>query len=871
MGLIDLNGKNRVDAFSFDLQKVQDLTNMISCEVAVIGGGRWGKIITGILAGFQGISKIHLISNRNFENITEWVDEASYENQALKEKVLVDKYLDHVIENRAIESAFVVNSPHEHYDTTKRLLKAGKHVLAEKPFVLHTVQANELVTLAKEKNLVLAVGLEFMMASYIHHFRNIIKQHAMEAERVRITWHDLFKEQRHGVLKLPDMTVNVFTDIFPHILSILNVLFENKEARIKDISVLEGGGSTAIDLIYGTLPVTVSLSRIDKLAQRIIEVSGQDGRIFKLDFTKEPGEIQLDGEKIAEDDPYRPHLPRALDMELKLFLYETQEKQRKLPFLAEKTLGMVDIVEQGNMVISEKQKALINGYLFKKYPAEPDLEVIVALREYLLLKFLEADLVKSPKDEMGINFWTKKAFLLIHKLSYNPFTTQREALKELQITKDELIKLNAVLQKSPFAQSLILEYGFGVKYWENTIIPLIQSGIVNKNLRNEHSYPHRVGVYVGPYCMFSCSFCGRNPKARYETSTIHQGNELIKKMFQEAPKEDPYRFYISGGLEPLTNDGIGEIVKFASDIGFKLSLYTNGFMLTPPLLKSQPGLWNLDTLRISLYGTNEDSFFNVTKNRHGFKRIIQNAKDFLRLREAHRSSVKFGFNFIILPDSAEHVLEIAELIGRINTESGAGRKIDFLTLREDYSYAENNEPKSESRERLIDIFRKLEKRREKPDLQGLYIDYGYALYGASKGKMSPPLHMVKCSKIRPKGFPQISVVVDLLGDVYLYREAGFIEREGVDRYKIGCISGLQTFDSLIREFVQSGKKIPSKPGDTKYFDAFDHLVTSLLNQLEDDIKFGIPFDMGPVKKRIYTGTKADGVTVGHPTLPVSKE
>ena len=70
-------------------------------------------------------------------------------------------------------------------------------------------------------------------------------------------------------------------------------------------------------------------------------------------------------------------------------------------------------------------------------------------------------------------------------------------------------------------------------------------------------------------------------------------------MFKDAPKDDPYRFYISGGLEPLTNQGIGEIVNFGSEQGFKLSMYTNGFLLTPDLLKRHPGLWNLDTLRIS--------------------------------------------------------------------------------------------------------------------------------------------------------------------------------------------------------------------------------------------------------------------------------
>lgn len=840
-------------------------------EVAVIGGGRWGKIITGVLAGFkQGVSKIHIISNRNFENITQWLKEGSLENQLLKEKVVVDRHLDYVIKNQAIEAAFVVNAPAQHYDTAKTLLRANKHVLVEKPFVCQLSQAEELVALAKQKNLLLAVGLEFMLATYIHCFRDVIKQRAGELEQVKIIWHDVFKEQRHGVLKLPDMTVNVFTDIFPHLLSILNVLFENKKARIENICLREGGDSAKLDLVYGLLPVSVSLSRTEKFAQRVIEVRGHNGRIFKLDFTHEPAQIQIDKEPLPRD-PYYLDSPGTLDMELRLFLQEVQLKQYQLPFLADKTMGMVETIEEGNKIINQEQTSLVSNYLFNHHSANPDFELIVALREHLLLNFLETGLVKNPKDEVAINSWTKKALSLIHKFSYNPFITQRQAREELRVSIDTLIKLNTVLRKSDFAQSLILEHSFGVKYWENTIIPLVQSGALNLSIRNEYKYPHRVGIYLGRSCMFFCSFCGRNPKAKYDSSVIQRGNQLLKNIFTEAPKDDPYRFYISGGLEPLTNDGIGQVVQFGAKQGFKLSLYTNGFMLTSQLLKQQPGLWDLDRLRISLYGANEEAFFRVTKNKHGFSKIVQNAKDFLRLRDAHESQVKFGFNFVILPDFAKDVLEFAELIARINTESGAKRKVDFLTLREDYSYVENGESKSESRQDLLDVFKKLEERRKEPDLEGLYIDYGYALYGASRGKLSPPLYMVESSQIRPKGFPQISVVVDLLGDIYLYREAGFIGRDGAERYKIGRILESQTFASVVQEFVQSQKSIPFEDGDTKYFDAFDHLVTGLLNQLEDDINFGIPFEMGPIRKRIYSAGKAQDVRVAHPTLPASKE
>ena len=42
--------------------------------------------------------------------------------------------------------------------------------------------------------------------------------------------------------------------------------------------------------------------------------------------------------------------------------------------------------------------------------------------------------------------------------------------------------------------------------------------------------------------------------------------------------------------------------------------------------------------------------------------------------------------------------------------------------------------------------------------------------------------------MRPKMFPQISIMVDPKGDVYGYHEATFLDKEGSERYCIGQIN-----------------------------------------------------------------------------------
>ena len=62
-----------------------------------------------------------------------------------------------ILEDDSIELV-VVNTPNEtHYAYTKEALEAGKHVIVEKPFTVHSKEADELIALAKKKNRILTV------------------------------------------------------------------------------------------------------------------------------------------------------------------------------------------------------------------------------------------------------------------------------------------------------------------------------------------------------------------------------------------------------------------------------------------------------------------------------------------------------------------------------------------------------------------------------------------------------------------------------------------------------------------------------------------------------------------------------------------
>ena len=107
-------------------------------------------------------------------------------------------------------------------------------------------------------------------------------------------------------------------------------------------------------------------------------------------------------------------------------------------------------------------------------------------------------------------------------------------------------------------------------------------------------------------------------------------------------------------------------------------------------------------------------------------------------------------------------------------------------------------------------------------------------------------------KMRQYGFTQISVAIDLFGDVFLFREAGFLNREGNEKMIIGRLSENTSLEEIIKAFLSKNIPIKMEKNDNRFMDSFDHVVTSLVNQAEEDKDAGIPFNLGPIKSRQET-------------------
>jgi predicted dehydrogenase len=123
---------------------------MKSVEVAVIGTGWCGGIRAETLARSAMVDKLHICEIR---------PDRLAEVKALTNPATATFDYHDIIKNPDISVVYISTTPESnHFPIARDCLKAGKHVLLEKPIALELWEADELITLARRGNLKFTIG-----------------------------------------------------------------------------------------------------------------------------------------------------------------------------------------------------------------------------------------------------------------------------------------------------------------------------------------------------------------------------------------------------------------------------------------------------------------------------------------------------------------------------------------------------------------------------------------------------------------------------------------------------------------------------------------------------------------------------------------
>jgi predicted dehydrogenase len=118
----------------------------VSVRVGVAGLGHWGPNLA-----------------RNFADLAEltWLCDSDGSRNQLSERYPQARFttsFDEMLADGELDAVVVATPVPTHFDLARRALRAGKHVLVEKPPAMRGHEMSELVTLAAERDLVLMPG-----------------------------------------------------------------------------------------------------------------------------------------------------------------------------------------------------------------------------------------------------------------------------------------------------------------------------------------------------------------------------------------------------------------------------------------------------------------------------------------------------------------------------------------------------------------------------------------------------------------------------------------------------------------------------------------------------------------------------------------
>src|SRR5687768_15727080 len=97
------------------------------------------------------------IQNHPGFDLTAIVERSKNESREKYPEAKLYRSVDELIADESLQ-LIIVNTPVQtHYDYAKKVIAAGKHVIVEKPFTVSSKEAEELVKLADENNVLLIV------------------------------------------------------------------------------------------------------------------------------------------------------------------------------------------------------------------------------------------------------------------------------------------------------------------------------------------------------------------------------------------------------------------------------------------------------------------------------------------------------------------------------------------------------------------------------------------------------------------------------------------------------------------------------------------------------------------------------------------
>ncbi len=231
-------------------------------RVGLIGFGHWGPHYARILAGTMGSARLAACAEPAAARL------AAFERQYPAARAYAD--YTRLLRDGDVDAVIVATPTSTHREVVERCLKAGVHVLVEKPLASTVADAEALAALEKDSGRVLMVGHTFLFNSAVRAIKGYIDEGLLGDIRYLY-----FTRTGLGPIR---QDVNALWDLAPHDFSMLRYWL----------------GSDPIDLLSypGRVLASVHVSWLDPVKVRSVTVVG-DRKMVVFDDTHPTEKLRI--------------------------------------------------------------------------------------------------------------------------------------------------------------------------------------------------------------------------------------------------------------------------------------------------------------------------------------------------------------------------------------------------------------------------------------------------------------------------------------------------------------------------------------------------------------------------------------------------
>lgn len=160
---------------------------------------------------------------------------------------------EELAEDEQVDLVYVATPMSEHYENVKMLLEHGKNVLCEKSFALNEEQAEEMLALAKEKNLLLT---EAIWVRYMPMWKTIrqVLDSGIIGKPMTVTANLCYLIDKVPRLMKPELGGGALLDVGVYVMNFASLVFGNDIQSITSTAVMTESGVDAQNSITLTYP-----------------------------------------------------------------------------------------------------------------------------------------------------------------------------------------------------------------------------------------------------------------------------------------------------------------------------------------------------------------------------------------------------------------------------------------------------------------------------------------------------------------------------------------------------------------------------------------------------------------------------------------